>query len=106
MASPSKTFYYGVAGFRRFLGVGEGRKRAEFDASWAWWYLSNKQKKVLAQQRRGGRFGGMPGKAPYYWLQEFGDEKAHVRPQAFMAFAVAALLQQQGGIIGRYLHAR
>ena len=106
MASPKKSHYFGVAGFRRFIGVREGRKRPEFDASWAWWYLSNKQKRVLAVQRRGGRFGGMPGKAPYYWLQEFGEETAHIRPQAFIAFSVAALLSKQGEIIGRFLHAR
>lgn len=43
-------------------------------STFAWWYLSKKQKKALQEQRRAGKFGGETGigafRAPYFWLQE------------------------------------
>jgi hypothetical protein len=38
---------------------------------YAWWNLSKKQKKLLNEMRdNAGMFGGTPGRAPYFWIQE------------------------------------
>jgi hypothetical protein len=36
----------------------------------AWWNLTRQQKEALQEQREAGRFGGIPGHAPYFWVQE------------------------------------
>ena len=41
-----------------------------FDPKLAWWFLTKEQRKLLASQRYAGGFGGIPGHAPYWWLQE------------------------------------
>lgn len=84
--------------FRKHVGRG-GR----FDPSWAWWYLSRRQKQVLQQQRERGAFGGLPGRAPQWMIQEKGEPKAHVRQQRYILRSVLQLEREQGEIIRRYL---
>jgi len=39
-----------------------------FQARFAWWYLNQLQKQLLADQRQAGRFGGDPARRPRYWM--------------------------------------
>jgi len=64
----------------------------------AWWYLTDDQKRKLMVQRGTGMFGGTPGKAPYMWVQDgstpegaAGASKAGVEPKHFLDKAVSAV---------------
>ena len=61
-------------------------------SAFAWWYLSKKQKQVLDEQRKAGRFGGETAKgaglAPYFWAQEYGEPKAMILAQHVVTEAV------------------
>jgi len=76
-----------------------------FEKSWAWWYLSRKQKDLLAEGRRSGKWGGVAGKVMYFWIQEYGMAEVRIKPQLFMEGAIQELLQKQDAIIARHLHA-
>lgn len=74
----------------------------------AWWMLSQKDKDTLQQMRGRGMFGGMPGKAPYMWVQEgsttggaAGAAGAGITPTHFIEKALDALDVE--GIIGSLL---
>lgn len=41
-----------------------------FNKRFAWWWLSKAQKGWLHEFRQTGQFGGRPGKAPYFWVQD------------------------------------
>lgn len=69
---------------------------------WAWWYLTRRQKRVLQEQRQLGHFGGIPGRAPYWHIQEVGEPKAHVRRQAYIRRSINALLQEQPMILAEF----
>lgn len=36
----------------------------------AWWHLSLNERYLLAIGRALGAYGGTPGRAPYFWIQE------------------------------------
>lgn len=64
----------------------------------AWWMLSQKNKDTLQQMRGRGMFGGMPGKAPYMWVQEgstaggaAGAAGAGITPTHFIKNALESL---------------
>ena len=86
--------------FRRQTGRA---RRFSGDPSWAWWYLSRRQKAVLQQQRELGRFGAIPGRAPYWMVQERGEPKAHVRQQRYILRSILELEREQGEIMRRFL---
>lgn len=68
-------------------------------SAFAWWYLSKKQKQVLEEERKMGRFGGETakgvGRAPYYWPQEHGEPRAGIKAQHVVQ---AAVLSWQGRV--------
>lgn len=76
-------------------------------SAFAWWYLSKKQKQILEEQRQAGRFGGETakgvGKAPYYWLQEYGEPKAMIVPQGVVGKAVEQWRPEADGIVRSFL---
>jgi hypothetical protein len=76
-----------------------------FEKSWAWWYLSRRLKEALAAGRKQGRWGGEPGKVPYFWIQEYGMAEVRIPPKLFMEGAIQELLQKQDVIIARFIHA-
>lgn len=92
-----------IAEFLKDFG---GPRRKPPDKSWAWWYLSKRQKEALDAARRQGKYGGQPGKAPYFWVQEYGDLEAQVEPQLFVWTAVRNLVAKIPAIIDRHFHAR
>jgi len=61
---PRSTPFKGATRYRR------GLRRTGGGSVFAWWNLSKEQKAVLQEQREMGRFGGVPGHAPYFWVQE------------------------------------
>lgn len=65
-----------------FLGH-RPQDRAEY-----WRALSTKAKARLAQERRAGRFGGTPGSAPYWWVQNYGSSQAAIAGKQFIEKAV------------------
>lgn len=54
----------------------------------AWHYLTREAKTLLLQERLRGRFGGTPGKAPYWMIQEEGNAGASVEPLFYIKKAV------------------
>lgn len=59
----------------------------------------------MAEGRRMGKWGGVAGKAMYFWIQEYGMMDVRISPKLFMEGAVQELLQKQDAIIARHLHA-
>jgi len=62
----------------------EGHRPKSRDKSRAWWDLSSDQKEKLEAQRAQGRFGGIPNKAPYWWVQEAGNTSAGIPPSMYL----------------------
>lgn len=63
--------------------------------SYAWWRMARKEKDLLREQRLMGMFGGVPGGAPYFWVQEGstpegaeGAAKAGIKPTHFVESAL------------------
>ena len=54
----------------------------------AWWRLSLRARRVLAEQRKLGRYGGRVGKSYYYLLQEEGFEETGIKDRHFIATAM------------------
>jgi len=56
-------------------------------SKYAWWKLNSAKKQVLQKERLGSRFGGETaagiGAAPYFWSQEYGNERAAITAQHF-----------------------
>jgi len=74
---------------------------------YAWWNLSKKQKRELQAERLAGRFGGRrgvgAGRAPYYWVQEYGSEEAAVEGQHFVELSWRAFLGRANREIQDYM---
>ena len=79
----------------------------QFGSQFAWWYLSAKQKGVLEEQRKAGKFGGETAKgvglAPYYWAQEHGEEKAMIVAQHVVEKAVEGWRTQANAIVTDFI---
>ena len=52
--------------------------------SLAWWYLSYEARRLLDQKREEGLYGGIPGKAPYWMIQEEGNAGAEIQAQFYL----------------------
>ena len=82
----------------------------QFGSQFAWWYLSAKQKRVLEEQRRAGKFGGETAKgaglAPYYWPQEHGEEKAMIVGQHVVEDAVENWRAEANAIVADFVRTR
>ncbi len=86
------------------------RPGARGGSVFAWWNLSRKQKQLLQQQRFAGRFGGTPGQARYFWVQEGSTErgargaaKAGITPTHFVQNALDRTEDTVADIITRAL---
>lgn len=79
-------------------------------SAFAWWYLSKKQKQVLEQRRQMGEFGGESakgvGKAPYFWAQEYGEEKAMIVAQGVVTEATEQWLIEANEIVSNFVGTR
>ena len=84
---------------------GEGHRPKHQDKSRAWWDLSMAQKMTLERERGKGRFGGIPGKAPYWWIQEVGSSGAGIAPQGYLQRARAIMDQTVPRAVERVLNA-
>lgn len=66
----------------------------------AWWNLPPALKEKLKQERISGSYGGESsysiGAAPYYWAQEYGEDKAMIRPQGFAQASWSAFIGRAG----------
>lgn len=64
-----------------------GAFRGPPSSEFAWWKLTQKQKRVLQERRLGGEYGGETaagvGRAPYFWVQEYGSVAADISAQGF-----------------------
>ena len=82
----------------------------QFGSKFAWWYLSAKQKRVLEEQRKAGKFGGETAKgvglAPYYWAQEHGEPKASIEAQHIVGDAVKGWRAQANAIVADFIGTR
>lgn len=58
------------------------------DKSQAWRYLSGKAKKILAEERAKGHFGGTPTMAPYWLSQDQGNPEAAIEPLQYLRKAM------------------
>lgn len=74
----------------------------------AWWYLSKLQKRQLRALRQAGEFGGTPGEAPYFWVQEGSTEQgrlsaynANIKSTHFVAEAEDAFDANWANVIDR-----
>jgi len=85
---------------------GELGKNRPPDKSWAWYYLSQEQKRALDEGRRQGKWGGMVGMAPYFWIQEYGKAAARVKPILFLEESLQEMRAQIPAILKRFIHAR
>jgi hypothetical protein len=56
----------------------------------AWWALPVKTRELLDQKRDEGLFGGKPGKAPYWIVQEAGAPEVGISPIKYLRAAVDA----------------
>ena len=70
----------------------------------AWWFLSAEASSLLAQARLGGKFGGMPGKAPYWFVVEEGDETVGVRGRHYIENAMAEFERVSPGIVENFFN--
>jgi hypothetical protein len=70
----------------RIIPIGRPPKRA----SEAWWALSRQARQLLKEMRMQGMFGGTPGQAPYWHVQEVGEPKAEIEPLRYIRGAVDA----------------
>ncbi len=59
--------------------------------SQAWWYLPKDAKDVLARMRQQGdtSVGGTPGRAPYWWVVNYGSKNADIPQSNFIENAFA-----------------
>jgi len=73
--------------------------------SLAWWFLSRRAKELLLAERLTGRFGGIPGQAPYWLVQEKGEVKANVQARRYIARAVAQWRSELGLMIKQWIGA-
>lgn len=82
----------------------------QFGSRFAWWYLSARQKRVLEEQRKAGKFGGETAKgvglAPYYWAQEHGEEKATIVAQHVVEEAVEGWRAKANAIVADFVRTR
>lgn len=85
-------------------------KKKPFDKRFAWWYLSKRQKQQLRELRLAGEFGGTPGKAPYFWVQDGttpeglrGADEAGITPTGFMFDAESSFNAKWADVIDRVL---
>jgi len=88
------------------LSRGEEGQNKPPNKSWAWYYLSQEQKRALDEGRRQGKWGGMVGMAPYFWPQEKGEPKARIKPIGFLQESVDEMRAQIPVILKRFIHAR
>jgi hypothetical protein len=51
----------------------EFRTSGNVPKNMAWWYLPPEGKRKLKQERMGGKYGGMPERAPYWLIAEYGS---------------------------------
>ena len=79
-------------------------------SQFAWWYLSTKQKRILKEQRKAGKFGGETAKgvglAPYYWAQEHGEPKAMIKAQHIVGKAVEGWRVKANAIVADFVRTR
>jgi len=79
----------------------------QIGSQFAWWYLSAKQKRVLEEQRRAGKFGGETAKgvglAPYYWPQEHGEPKAMIVAQHVVENAIEGWRARANAIVADFI---
>lgn len=99
MPKKSKTsFGLSIPPELREKGRGKGKKKVPSpggrrlrDPSWAWWYLSDRQKQMLTEGRRQGKYGGTPGMPKYWYIQEVGSATGefttdvHIPPKRYLA---------------------
>lgn len=82
----------------------------QFGSQFVWWYLSAKQKKILEEQRKAGKFGGETAKgvglAPYYWPQEHGEPKASIEAQHVVEEAVEGWRVEANAIVADFVRIR
>jgi hypothetical protein len=71
--------------------------------SLAWWYLSREARQLLRQERRQGRFGGQPGKAPYWYVQEHGNVNANLRARFYIRRALDLWQPQARALVRAWL---
>lgn len=75
--------------------------------TYAWWNLNKRQKRALQAERLAGRFGGRrgvgAGRAPYFWVQEYGSEEAAVVAQHFAEISWQAFLRRSDRVIRDYM---
>ena len=69
----------------------------------AWWNLSRKQKDALQAGRMAGKYGGVnavgAGRAPYAWVQEFGESRSAIKGQHFMEESWDAFFEKAPDLI-------
>jgi len=69
----------------------------------AWWYLSHQAKQLLLSERLAGRFGGIPGQAPYWLVQEKGNVKSNVEGRFYITRAVEQWKAELGIMIKQWI---
>lgn len=69
----------------------------------AWRALSKEAKVLLWEERQSGRYGGTPGEAPYWILQDRGDEEVLIKPQFFIDTAMKMAEPQIVNIVDSFL---
>jgi hypothetical protein len=69
----------------------------------AWWALPREAKQALAEYRAGGKFGGTPGQAPYWWSVNYGLESANIVGRHFLESASQMWKPQATRIVRRWI---
>jgi len=66
------------------LGLSIGRPPPPGRSKEAWWFLPTATRKRLDKERDAGRFGGTPGQAPYWIVQERGMPLVGIREIGYL----------------------
>jgi len=88
----------------KFAGISTGKPPT--NPKMAWWALPLAARKLLDEQRNMGRFGGIPGQAPYWRIQDVGLPEVGIKGINYLSKSIAQwqsglgvrIRQQLGGI--------